>query len=205
MIAGLRERFEAGFGDEPPPPPVGERLAAGRRALRRRRRATLSGGALVLAMVAFSPLLFRASDGGSGGGIDPPTPGPIAPDVPTPVHLLVAPPGFVRADTPPVLYLYGRMFKRSHDVAVLATYGEIDVSGSRPQGAAIVRDHGRTTWIALAGNEPDRILARRDAPYDYQLFMAWAQHELPILSRRLALAATGTGVRGLGEDPRRPG
>jgi hypothetical protein len=106
---------------------------------------------------------------------------------------MVAPPDYVSADTPPVLYLYGRMFKRAHDVTVLATYGEIDHSTSHPRGAAIVRVGGRTEWVVIVGNEPERLVAERAGPYNYQLFTAYAELELPILSGHLALAATAPG------------
>jgi hypothetical protein len=112
--------------------------------------------------------------------------------VPTPVHLLVAPPRFVRPDTPPVLYLFGRMFRRDPGVTVLATFGEIDVA-QYPQGGAIVREGGRTSWVLVVGNEPERLDEQRAAPYDYQAFTAWAVSEFPILSGRLALAATAPG------------
>jgi DNA-directed RNA polymerase specialized sigma24 family protein len=173
-------------GDEPAHQPVEEHLDAGRRAVRRRRRVALTSSALVLVAVASSPVLFGGSGGGAGGGIDLPTPPPNAADTPTLVHLLVAPPAFVHAGSPPVFYLYGRLFKRSREVEVLATYGEIDVSSGRPQGAAIVRDGGQTTWIALAGNQSRGVVAQRAAPYDYRRFMDWAQQQLPILTRRLA-------------------
>jgi hypothetical protein len=187
----LGERLEAGIGEEPPHRPVEDRLAAGRRALRRRHR-LVAVGVVAAAAVALGLLLLRPADG-PGGGIDPPLPTPSRTDSPTPVHLLVAPPRYVHAGTPPVLYLYGRMFKRDHDVTVLATYGEIDTSTRHPQGAAIVTVGGRTSWVAVAGDEPERLDAQREAPYDYQLFVSWAQLTLPLLSGHLALAATAPG------------
>jgi hypothetical protein len=108
------------------------------------------------------------------------------------VHLLVAPARFVHADTPPVLYLYGRMFRRDRDVTVLATYGEIDVA-RHPQGGAIVRVGGRIQWVLVVGNEPERLDEQREAPYDYQAFMAWARAEFAVMSGRMALAATAPG------------
>jgi hypothetical protein len=193
MTLDLRDRLDAGFADEPPHRLMQDRIAAGRRSLRRRRRRLLASGAAAIVVLAVGVVLVRPSDGGAGGGIDPPTPLPTTPDTPTPVHLLVAPPRYVRADTPPVLYLYGRMFKRDRNVRVLATYGQIDVSSSHPHGAAIVRDDGRTWWVAVAGNEPERLVVQREAPYNYQLFMGWAQLNFPLLSGHLALAATAPG------------
>jgi hypothetical protein len=195
VTTDLQEQLETGFGDEPPHRPIQERIAAGRRAVRRRRRFVTVGTITALAALALGPVLLRPDTGaGGGGGIDPPTPVP-APitAAPTPVHLLVAPAHDVRADTPPVLYLFGRMFKRDRDVTVLATYGEIDNSTSHPRGAAIVKVGGKTLWVAVVGNEPDRLVAQREAPYNYQLFMSWAQLEFPILSGHLALAATAPG------------
>jgi hypothetical protein len=108
------------------------------------------------------------------------------------VHLLVAPARYVTATTPPVLYLYGRMFRRDRGVTVLATYGEIDVA-AHPQGAAIVRVGGTTSWVLVVGNEPERLDVQREAPYDYQAFMAWARSQFAPMSGRLALAATAPG------------
>lgn len=193
MTADLRERLDTGFDDEPSLPPVEDRLAEGRRALRRRRRRVLTGTAALLLAAAVGPVVLRPTGGGAGGGIDLPTPGPAAVDEPTPVHLLVAPAHYVRPDTPPVLYLFGRLFKRDPDVKVLGTYGAIDVSTQHPQGAAIVRAGDVTSWVAVVGNEPDRVVAQKVAPYDYQQFMAWAQQEMPLLSGHLALAATAPG------------
>jgi hypothetical protein len=194
VTTDLGERLEQSIGDGPPHRPLEDRLAAGRRAVRRRRRRVTLGAAVALAVLAVGPVLLRPSTG-AGAGIDYPTPfpTPTTADVPTPVHLLVAPPRFVRPDTPPVLYLYGRMFRRDRDVTVLATYGEIDVA-RHPQGGAIVRVGGRTSWVAVVGNEPERIDEQRKAPYDYQAFMSWAASEFSVMSGRMALAATAPGA-----------
>jgi hypothetical protein len=194
MTTDLQERFEASFGEGPPHRPVQERLAAGRRSVRRRRRAAAVATTTVIVAAVLGSVLLRPQNGPGAGGIDLPTPGPspVVTAAPTPVHLLVAPPRYVTASTPPVLYLYGRMFKRDRDVDVLATYGEIDVS-THPLGAAIVRVNGRTSWVAVAGNEPDRLVVQRAASYNYQAFMGWAQLEFPMLSGRQALAATAPG------------
>jgi hypothetical protein len=184
----LLDPLEAGFADEPPHRPVAERLGSGRRAVRGRRRLAVTTAAVVLGLAAVSLAVLRPAGGAGGGGIDPPTPGPVRPDTPlTQVHLLVAPPRYVGADTPPVLYLYGRMFKRDRDVTVLATFGEIDVSAHRPRGAAIVRVDGHTEWVAVVGNGPEPWSAQRAQAYDYQLFMAWAE-------RRFADARMAGGV-----------
>lgn len=195
MTHDLLEPLETGFADEPPHRPVAERLDAGRRAVRRRRRIAVTATALVLSAAAFGPVVLRPAGGAGGGGIDPPTPGPTQadPPLPTPVHLLVAPPRYVSAGTPPVLYLFGRMYRRDRDVTVLATYGEIDVSTGHPRGAAIVRVGGHTEWVVVVGNEPERLSAERPEAYNYQLFMGWAQLEFPMLSGHLALAATAPG------------
>jgi hypothetical protein len=190
----LRERLDASFGDGPPHAPIEERLVAGRRALRRRRRVTAVGAVAVLAGVCVASLLLRPAGGAGGGGIDYPTPVPTPTTtvVPQPVHLLVAPARYVSADTPPVLYLFGRMFRRDRHVTVLATFGEID-SDPHPQGGAIVQVGGRTEWVLVVGNEPERIVVEEDAPYEYPAFMAWAVDAFPALAGRLALAATAPG------------
>jgi hypothetical protein len=194
MTHDLLEPLESGFAEEPPHLPVAERLAAGRRAVRLRRRIATTTALVGLAAVAIVPVLLRPTDG-AGGGIDPPTPvpSPSFTPAPTPVHLLVAPPKYVSPDTPPVLYLYGRMFKRDRDVTVLGTFGEIDVSQAHPEGAAIVKVGGRTEWVAVVGNEPERLVAEKQDNDNYQLFMGWAQLEFPQLSGHLALAATAPG------------
>jgi hypothetical protein len=135
MTTDLQERLDASFDEGPPHRPVEERLAAGRRAVRRRRGTATIGAAVALAVLAVGPVLLRPAAGG-GGGIELPLPlpTPTTTAAPTPVHLLTAPARFVHADTPPVLYLYGRMFRRDRDVTVLATYGEIDVEPD-PVGA----------------------------------------------------------------------
>ena len=195
MNDDLRERLEASFGDGPPHRPVEDRLVDGRRALRRRRRAEMIGTIAVLAAVGAAPVLFRPAGGAAGGGgIDDPTPLPTPSTtvVPQPVHLLVAPARYLSADTPPVLYLFGRMFRRDRAVTALATFGEID-SAPHPQGGAIVRIGGRTEWVLVVGNEPERLAVARDAPYDYPAFMRWAVEAFPALAGRLALAATAPG------------
>jgi len=193
MTSDLRERLDASFDEGPPHRPVEERLAAGRRAVRRRRRVVTAGTAAALVVLAIGPVALRPTAGG-GGGIDLPLPHPTPTTtaVPTPVHLLVAPARFVDADTPPVLYLYGRMFRRDRDVTVLATYGEIDIA-RHPQGGAIVRIGDQTRWVLVVGNEPERLDEQREAPYDYQAFMSWARDEFAVMSGRMALAATAPG------------
>jgi hypothetical protein len=195
VTTDLRSRLDAALGDDPPHRPVPDRVAAGRRALRRRRRRrTAATVALTgVAGLALVPLLLGPATGG-GGGIDGPTPRPTPTGTPHPGHvrLLVAPARYVTADTPPVLYLFGRMFRRDQGVDVLAAYGEIDVS-EHPQGGAIVRVDGRTQWVLVAGNEPERLVEERFAPYDYGAFSAWAATSLAVLSGRLALAATAPG------------
>jgi hypothetical protein len=192
MSADLRQRLDASFGEGPAHRPVEERLTAGRRAVRRRRRVAVAGAAAGLVVLALLPVLLRPGTGG-GGGIGPdPVPSPSTTAAPGHVHLLVAPPRFVHADTPPVLYLFGRMFRRDRGVDVLATYGEVDVA-AHPQGGAIVRVDGRTWWVLVVGNEPERLDQEREAPYDYQAFMAWASPEFAVMSGRLALAATAPG------------
>jgi hypothetical protein len=193
MTTDLQERLDASFDEGPPHRPVEERLAAGRRAVRRRRGTATTGAAVALAVLAVGPVLLRPAAGG-GGGIELPLPlpTPTTTAAPTPVHLLTAPARFVHADTPPVLYLYGRMFRRDRDVTVLATYGEIDVA-RHPQGGAIVRIGSQTRWVLVVGNEPERLDEQREAPYDYQAFMGWARAEFAVMSGRLALAATAPG------------
>ncbi len=188
----LRERLDAGFGEGPGHRPVEERLAAGRRAVRLRRRAATAGIATGLAVLALAAVLLRPATG-AGGGIGPnPVPSPSTTAVPGHVHLLVAPARYVDADTPPVLYLFGRMFRRDRAVDVLATYGEVDVA-AHPQGGAIVRVDDHTSWVLVVGNEPERLDEQREAPYDYQAFMAWASPEFAVMSGRVALAATAPG------------
>ena len=193
MNTDLQERLDASFDEGPPHRPVEERLAAGRRAVRRRRGTATIGAVVALAVLAVGPVLLRPAAGG-GGGIELPLPRPTPTTTaaPTPVHLLTVPPRFVHADTPPVLYLYGRMFRRDRDVTVLATYGEIDVA-RHPQGGAIVRIGGQIRWVLVVGNEPERLDEQREAPYDYQAFMSWARAEFAVMSGRLALAATAPG------------
>lgn len=193
MTSDLRARLDATFGEDPPHRPLEDRIVAGRRALRRRRRNVVAGAVAGLAGVVLVPLLLGSATG-DGGGIDLPTPRPTPTTTPQPghVHLLVAPARYVSSDTPPVLYLFGRMFRRDRGVEVLAAYGEIDVA-DHPQGGAIVRVGGRTQWVLVAGNEPERLAEERDASYDYQAFAAWASPELAVLSGRLALAATAPG------------
>lgn len=193
MTTDLRDRLEAAFVDEPPQPPIQTQLDEGRQVLRRRRRRWLAGASAILLTAAVGPLVLRPARNNVGGGIDLPNPVPSTVVAPTPVHLLVAPPRFVRADTPPVLYLYGRMFKRDSGVKVLGTYGEIDNSTEHPQGAAIVRSGGVTSWVAVVGNEPERVTLQLVARYDYQRFMTWAGLEMPLLSGHLALSATAPG------------
>jgi hypothetical protein len=188
----LGERIDTSFGEGPPQRPVQERIRAGRRVVRRRRRLTASAASALLVGLVLGSVLFRPETGGGGGGIDLPTPVPDATQAPTPVHLLVAPARYVSPTTPPVLYLYGRMFKRDRDVKVLATYGEIDIS-THPRGAAIVQVGGHTLWVAVVGNEPDRLVLQRTAAYNYQAFMDWAQLEFPLLSGEQSLAATAPG------------
>jgi hypothetical protein len=77
-------------------------------------------------------------------------------------------------------------------VTVLATFGEIDVA-RHPQGGAIVRVGGRTLWVLVVGNEPERLYELRVAPYDYPGLMSWAAQEFPVMSGRLALAVTAPG------------
>ncbi len=194
MTTDLRERLATGFGDGPAHTPVEEHLVAGRRALRRRRRLTAAGTVTALALAGLGSVVLRPAEGAGGGGPDNPTPlpTPTTTALPTPVHLLVAPARYVAADTPPVLYLYGRMFRRDRDVTVLATFGEIDVA-PHPQGGAIVRVGGATSWVLVVGNEPERLDVQREAPYDYQAFMAWARSQFGAMSGRLALAATAPG------------
>lgn len=155
---------------------------------------TAIGVVAVLAGVAVGPVLLRPAGSAGGGGIDNPTPlpTPTTTVLPEPVHLLVAPARYVSADTPPVLYLFGRMFRRDRGVTVLATFGEID-SDPHPQGGAIVRTGGTTEWVLVVGNEPERLVVERAAPYDYAAFMGWAVNAFPALAGRLALAATAPG------------
>ncbi len=191
MTTDVRELIETGLEDGPPHAPIEERVAAGRRAVRRRRRGAVAGSAGVMLAAAGLSLALVAPHG--GGGVGPLPRPPRATATPIPVELMVPPPRFIGADTPPVLYLYGRMFKRDQDVTVLATYGEIDHATNHPQGAAIVRVGGRTEWVVVAGNEPQRLVVERDGPYDFGRFMEFAQLELPLLSGHLALAATAPG------------
>jgi hypothetical protein len=193
VTTDLHELIETGLGDGPPHPPVADRVAAGRRAVRRRRRRTVAGSAAAMLTAAGLALALVGSHSDAGGGPAPVPQPPKATATPIPVRLMVAPADYVSADTPPVLYLYGRMFKRAHDVTVLATYGEIDHSTSHPRGAAIVRVGGRTEWVVIVGNEPEREVAEKAGPYSYQQFAAYAELELPMLSGHLALAATAPG------------
>jgi hypothetical protein len=191
VTTDLHELIETGLGDGPPHPPIEERVTAGHRAVRRRRRVAIAGSAGVMIAAAGLSLALVAPHGGAGIGPLPRPPRATA--TPIPVELMVPPPRFIHADTPPVLYLYGRMFKRDPGVTVLATYGEIDHATSHPQGAAIVRVGGRTEWVVVTGDEPERLVVERDGPYDFQPFMAFAQLELPMLTGHLALAATAPG------------
>jgi len=188
----LRERIDESFGDGPAHRPLEERLVAGRRAMRSRRRTALASSVTAVVASLGVALAFTRTDGGAGGGIGPDPPSPNITAAPIPVRLLVAPARFARAGAPPVLYLYGRMFKRERDETVLATYGEIDIS-THPHGAAIVRADGRTVWVAVAGNEPHMLVEQREAPYDEEAFRVWAQFEVPVLAGRQALAATAPG------------
>lgn len=175
--AGRRRR--RGTGASAPGTPVTESLMAGQRIVRRRRRqAAWVAAATVLAVVAVSPLLLpRTNDPPSG--VDDGIPRPAQTRMPPQgtVHLLTAPAADVAAHTPPVLYLFGRMFRRDRGVTVLATYGEID-HAIHPRGGAIVRTGNRTFWVALVGNEPGRLVRQREAPYDYPAFMAWARSQI---------------------------
>lgn len=172
-----RRRSRRGFRS--PGPSVVDSLVVGRSVVRRRRRRAVWSATIgALALVAVAPLLIpRAAAPGSGGDdvLPPPAPARVQPQ--GTVHLLTAPAADVTADTPPVLYLFGRMFRRDRGVTVLATYGEIDHAGDLPQGGAIVRAGGRTLWVALVGNGPGRLVAQRVAAYDYPAFMAWARSE----------------------------
>jgi hypothetical protein len=192
MSVDLRERLDASFGEGPGHRPLEDRLAAGRRALRRRRRLVTFAAAFGLAALTLAPVVLRPATDEGGGIIPDPVPSPSTTAAPGHVHLLIAPPRYVHADTPPVLYLFGRMFRRDRGVDVLATYGEVDVA-VHPQGGAIVRVGSRIRWVLVVGNEPERLDEQREAPYDYPAFMEWASSEFAVMSGRLALAATAPG------------
>jgi hypothetical protein len=194
VTTDLRELVETGLDEGPPHRPVQERVTAGRQVVRKRRRRAVAGsvGAVLLA-VGLTVALVRPETGGGGHGPLPVPPPKVVTAPPVPVRMLVAPPRYVSADTPPVLYLYGRMYRRDRNVTVLATYGEIDHAPSHPRGAAIVRIGGRTEWVVVLGNEPERLAAEKPGAYNYQLFQAWATLEFPMLSGHLALAATAPG------------
>jgi hypothetical protein len=196
MTTDLRDELDASFGAGPPPPPVEGHLAAGRRVVRRRRRTITVSAIAVLAVAAFGPVLLRpvtgTGGGGGGGGHHTPPPAPTTTAPPTPVHLLVAPPKDVTADSPPVVYLSGRMFKRDRNVTVLGAFGDVDLA-QHPRGAVIVRVGGVTSWVVVVGNEPERLTQQRTAPYDYNGLMAWALPKFSALSGHLALAVTAPG------------
>jgi hypothetical protein len=191
MTTELVELLEACLGEGPPHRSVEERLAAGRRAVRRRRRAGTAAVVVMVAALGLTPVLARtASTAGGGGHHQTPTPSPIA--IPGHVRLFVAPPRYVEPDTPPVLYLFGRMFRRDRSVEVLAAAGDVD-QADHPRGAAIVRVGDRTTWVIVAGNEPDRISEQVAAPYDYHDFTTWALGRFASMTGHLALSATAPG------------
>jgi hypothetical protein len=196
MTTDLREDLDISLGEGPTPDPVTAYVVSGRRAVRRRRRVVASTAFTLLGVLALGPVLLRpgtgaGGGGGGGGGYNPPPPlSTTAP--PTPVHLLVAPASYVHPGTPPVVYLDGRMFRRDRGVTVLGTFGDVDFS-EHPRGAAIVRDHGATSWVLVVGNDPDRLTQQREAPYDYNAFMAWAGPKFEPESGHLALAATAPG------------
>jgi hypothetical protein len=187
----LREQLDASFGDGPAHRAIGERLEAGRRARRQRRRGVLTGSAMSIA-AALAIALVALHPQGAGGGVGPDPVPPSTSATPIPVRMLVAPPRFVGADTMPVLYLYGRMFRSGHDVTVLVTYGMIDIS-THPRGGAIVRVGKKISWVALAGNQPHAVAVERDGSYDVEAFRTWAQSEVALLSGQQALAATAPG------------
>jgi hypothetical protein len=189
----LRSRLDDSFGEDPPHLTLEDRIGDGRRALRRRRRTAAAGAVAGVAAVAVLVPVLLGPATGPGGGIGPnPLPTPSATARPGHVRLLVAPARYVGPDTPPVLYLFGRMYRRDRGVDVLAAYGDVDIS-VHPAGGAIVRVGGRTQWVLVAGNEPERLAAERDAPYDVRAFSTWAATGLATLSGRLALAVTAPG------------
>lgn len=193
MSLDLRTRLDGAFGDDPPHPTLEERIVDGRRALRRRRRTVAAGAVAGVAGIAVLVPVLLGPAAGPGGGIGP-TPQPIPSSTARPGHvrLLAAPARYVTPDTPPVLYLFGRMYRRDRSVDVLAAYGDVDIS-VHPAGGAIVRVAGRMQWVLVAGNEPQRLSVERAAPYDVPAFTAWAARGLASLSGRLALAETAPG------------
>jgi hypothetical protein len=187
----LRQQLDTSFGDGPGHRPIGDRLDAGRRARRQRRRRALPGSA-TSNVAAGAIALIAVRPQGPGGGVGPDPEPPSTSASPIPVMMLVAPARFVSSSSKPVLYLYGRMFRSSRDVTVLATYGMIDIS-THPRGGAIVRVGKKTSWVALAGNQPRAVAVERDGSYDLEAFRSWAQSEVALLSGQQALAATAPG------------
>ena len=176
-----------------PPRAVEEYVVAGRRARRRRRRSAVLGGLTgVVTLTALTLALLPRGDGG-GIGPNPPEPRPSVTSTPIPVTLLVPPPRFLHTDSPPVFYLYGRMFKRSDDVTVLTTFGTPEPS-RHPHGGAIVRIGDTTSWVVTVGSEPEALSEERVGPYDVDAFRAWQAAQEAVLSGRLALAATAPGA-----------
>jgi hypothetical protein len=111
---------------------------------------------------------------------------------PIPVTLLVPPKRFLRPDSPPVFYLYGRMFKRDPGVTVLTMFGTPEPSAD-PRGGAIVRVGDVTSWVVTVGDEPQALTVQRPGPYDLDAFRAWQLAQQDVLAARLALAATAPG------------
>lgn len=197
LVLGTSERPPTRAGvlvdeHDPPSRPVEEYVAAGRATRRRRRRTAWVAGlaGLVLAAGATAALLPRST--GAGGGIGPhPLPRPTV-ATPIPIRLLVPPRRYLRPDSPPIFYLYGRMFRRSEGVTVLATFGTPEPT-TYPRGGGIVRVGGSTVWVVTVGNEPEALTEQRAGPYDPDAFKEWQAAEQPVLSGRLALAATSPG------------
>lgn len=198
LVAGTRAGPAPGDGGllvsdpEAPPHLVEEYVAAGRSARRRRRRTAAAAGLVAALATAAVTLAVLPRDGGGGIGPDPLPPHPTASTMPIPVTLLVPPKRYVHSDSPPVFYLYGRMFKRSHDVTVLTTSGTPEPS-THPRGGAIVRVAGATSWVVTVGSQPEALTEERAGPYDPDAFRAWLGTEQLVLSGRLALAATAPG------------
>jgi hypothetical protein len=198
LVAGSRARATGGAGSllvaDPDAPPhlVEEYVAAGRRARRRRRRTAVTAALVAVLVTAGVTWVVLPRSGGGGIGPDPLPPHPTASTMPIPVTLLVPPKRYVHPDSPPVLYLYGRMFKRSRDVTVLTTSGTPEPS-THPRGGAIVRVGGTTRWVVTVGSQPEALTEQRDGPYDPDAFRAWLGTEQAVLSGRLALAATAPG------------
>jgi hypothetical protein len=179
---------------EPPPRAVEAYVAAGRSA-RRRRRHRVAIVTLTGMLTAFGVTLAALSTAGGGGhGPDPVPPRPTVLPTPVPVNLLVPPHRFVRPDSPPLFYLYGRMFKRSEDVTVLATFGTPEPA-THPRGGGIVRVDGTTIWVVAVGSEPRALSEQRAGPYDPDAFQTWQATEQQVLSGRLALASAPGGYR----------